>query len=251
MAGCAMGPKDVRETVVESMATASKATTLIGQEVLETSPEIPEIDPEKCTLCGDCIQVCPTNALSLSDSVIKVAAISCINCGACVTSCPTEAIDLKNFTDEQLIGQIRGVSQGETDELKILVFIERKTAYSALDLVGNKREIYKPNIRAILVPSCMRISTKHLLNAFAYGADGVLFIEGDDSPFAGTKLQHVIRLKKELRFHGINTMRLQSMATTIPQYYKVLDLFDTFNKRLAKLDKIPSEKRKKIKEKVG
>jgi coenzyme F420-reducing hydrogenase delta subunit len=97
----------------------------------------------------------------------------------------------------------------------------------------------------------MRISAKHLLNAFAYGADGVLFIEGDDSPFAGAKLRrHVIRLKKELRSQGVNTMRLQSMVTTIPQYHKVLDLFDTFNKRLAKLDKIPGEKRKKIKEQL-
>ena len=31
--------------------------------------------------------------------------------------------------------------------LSLLVrFIERKTAYSALDLAGNKREIYKPNV---------------------------------------------------------------------------------------------------------
>ncbi|MFX0197448.1 MAG: hydrogenase iron-sulfur subunit [Candidatus Hodarchaeota archaeon] len=252
MSGCAVAPKDVRETVVESMATASKAATLIGQGVLETSPEIPEIYPEKCTFCGDCIQVCPTNALSLSDSAIKVSAISCINCGACVTSCSAEAIDLKNFTDKQLIGQIQGVSQGEMEEPKILVFIERKTAYSSLDLAGNKREIYQPNVRIILVPSCMRISTKHLLNAFAYGADGVLFIEGDDSPFAGTKLrQHVIKMKKELRSQGINTMRLQSMVTTIPQYYKVLDLFDTFNKRLSKLGKISLEKRNEITEKLG
>jgi heterodisulfide reductase subunit A len=252
MSGCAVAPKDVRETVVEAMATASKAATLIGQGVLETSPEIPEIDSEKCTLCGDCILICPTKALSLFDSRIKVSAISCINCGACVTSCPTEAIDLKNFTDQQLIKQIRGISQGEMQKPKIIVFIERKTAYSALDLVGNKREIYKPNVRAVLIPSCIRISTKHVLTAFAYGADGVLFIEGDDSPFAGAKLrEHVIKLKKELRTYSVNTMRLQSMVTTIPQYYKILDLFDTFNKRLTKFGKIPIEKRKKIREKIG
>ena len=252
MSGCVLGPKDVRETVLESMATGSKAATFIGQGELEASPEIPKIDLDKCNLCGECIPVCPTNALAIIDSEIKVNAISCINCGACIHACPMGAIDLNNFTDKQLIGQIQAVSTGELKEPKIIAFIERNTAYTALDLAGNKREDYIPNVRTVLVPSCMRVSTKHLLNAFAYGADGVLFIEGDDSPFAGDKLrQHVIKLKKELRSYGVNTMRLQSMVTTIPQYSKILDLFGTFNKRLLSLGKIPVEKRKKIREKLG
>jgi len=252
MSGCALGPKDVRETVLESMATASKAATFIGKGELAASPEIPKINLEKCNLCGECVSVCPTNALAIIDSEIKVNAISCINCGTCVHACPREAIDLQHFTDRQLIEQIRGVSTGEIQEPKIIAFIERNTAYTALDLAGNKRESYLPNVRAILVPSCMRVSTKHLLNAFAYGADGVLFIEGDDSPFAGDKLRkHVIKLKKELRSHDINTMRLQSMITTIPQYYKISDLLETFNKRLLSFGKISAEKHNKIKEKLG
>jgi len=251
ISGCVLGPKDVRETVLESMATASKAASFIGQGKLEASPEIPRIDRVKCNLCGECIPVCPTNALSIIDSEIKVNAISCINCGACIDVCPMQAIELNNFTDKQLIGQIRGVSETEIQEPKIVAFVERNTAYTALDLAGNKRESYLPNVRPILVPSCMRVGKKHLLNAFAYGADGVLFVEGDDSPFAGDKLRkHVIKLKKELRPHGINAMRLQSMVTTIPEYYKIMNLFETFNRRILKLGKIPAKKRNEIKEKL-
>lgn len=249
--GCALGPKDIRESVEEAMAAASRAATFLGKGELESSPEIPKIDMEKCDLCGKCVSICPTKAIMISDSQITITPVSCISCGACVTVCQKEAIDLANFTDKQLIEQIRGVSEGEIEEPKILAFIERKTAYASLDLAGTRRLSYISNVRPIPVPSCMRIGIKHLLNAFAYGADGVVLVEGDDSPFAGEKLrQHVIKLKNELRLYKIKPLRLQSMITTIPQYDKTVNLFETINKRISTLGKLPSEKRKEIKDKL-
>ncbi|RLI14514.1 hypothetical protein DRO41_05635 [Candidatus Bathyarchaeota archaeon] len=140
---------------------------------------------------------------------------------------------------------------GELKEPKIIAFIERKTAYSSLDLAGTRRLSYISNIRPITVPSCMRIGIKHLLNAFAYGADGVVFVEGDDSPFAGEKLlKHVTELKKELQKYEISPLRLQSMTTTIPQYDKAVKLFATVNARISRLGKIKAEEREKLKEKL-
>lgn len=250
--GCALGPKDVRESVEEGMAASSRAATFIGKGKLESSPEIPRIDLERCDLCGECASICPTNAITISNREITVTPVSCISCGACVTACPEEAIDLANFTDEQLIEQIRGVSAGEIEEPKIIAFIERKTAYASLDLAGTRRLGYVSNVRPIPVPSCVRIGVKHVLNAFAYGADGVVLVEGDDSPFAGEKLrQHLIKLKKELRLHKIKPLRLQSIITTIPQYDKTVGLFETINKRISALGKISAEKRSEIREKLA
>jgi len=251
LCGCALGPKDIRESVEEAMATASRAATFIGKGEFATSPEIPKIDQMKCDFCEECILVCPTNALSITNREIKVAPVLCINCGACVTACPKEAIDLTNFTDIQMIEQIRGISSGEIKEPKIIAFIERKTAYASLDLAGNRRLNYTSSVRPLSVSSCMRIGIKHLLNAFAYGADGIVFLEGDDSPFAGEKLrQHVVKLKKELQLYGIEALRLQSMITTIPQYDKTVNLFETINTRISRLGKISNEKRSKIKERI-
>jgi heterodisulfide reductase subunit A len=251
LCGCVLSPKDIRESVLESMATASKAATFIGKGEYLVSPEIANIDQNQCDLCKSCISICPTNAIDIVDSEINVNPISCVGCGACILSCPREAIDLSNFTEEQLIGQIRGVSVRDIQETKIIAFVERKTAYASLDLAGQTRLSYSPNVRVILVPSCMRIGTKHLLNALAYGVDGIIFVEGDDSPFAGDKLrQHVIKLKRELRFHGVNTMRLASITTTIPEYNKILNLFESFDKRISKLGNIKAEKRNKLKEKI-
>ena len=251
VSGCALGPKDIRESVEEGMAAASRAATFIGQGELEVSPEVPVIDRGKCDLCGKCVEICPTKAITIKDSSISVTPIACINCGACVPACPKDAIDQNNFREKQLIAQVQGVSMGELKEPKIIAFIERKTAYSSLDLAGTRRLSYVANIRPITVPSCMRIGIKHLLNAFAYGADGVVFVEGDDSPFAGEKLlKHVTELKKELQKYGISPLRLQSMTTTIPQYDKAVKLFATVNARISRLGKIKAEEREKLKEKL-
>jgi len=50
----------------------------------------PETDPETCTLCGRCAQVCPTAAVTVTDTV-KTVQTECIACTACVKSCPTGA----------------------------------------------------------------------------------------------------------------------------------------------------------------
>jgi len=245
--GCALGPKDIRESVEEAMAAASRAATFMGKGELTTSPEIPRIDPEKCDLCGACVSVCPTKALAITESTVRVTPVSCINCGACVTACPKEAIDLTNFTEKQFLEQIQGVSKGKIEEPKIIAFVDRKTAYASLDLAGTRRLSYVSNIRPIPVPSCIRVGVKHLLTAFAYGADGVVLVEGDDSPFAGEKLrQHLTKLKKELRQYNVNPLRLQSTITTIPQYDKTVDFFQMISNRISRLGKIPTEKRNKI-----
>jgi ferredoxin len=55
----------------------------------ETSPT-PIAIADLCTLCGDCATVCPTGAITVSDTVITKAA-ACIQCCACTRACPTSA----------------------------------------------------------------------------------------------------------------------------------------------------------------
>jgi ferredoxin len=61
-----------------------------------TSNYYAAIDSENCTGCGDCVERCQVNALSIDDS-LGIASINldrCIGCGVCVPSCPLEAIRL-------------------------------------------------------------------------------------------------------------------------------------------------------------
>lgn len=56
----------------------------------ESPPISPITIEEKCNKCGVCVQVCPTMAISLEDSVITNAE-ACIRCCACIKECPTDA----------------------------------------------------------------------------------------------------------------------------------------------------------------
>ena len=248
IAGCAQGPKDIRETTMESMATASKVTTFLGKGEISVSPEVAFVIPEKCTLCGVCVGQCPTNAINMGKKAVTVDSISCIGCGVCVPACPEGAIDLKHNTESQLIAQIQAVSsQGETFP-RIVGFIEKKTAYGSADLGGQNRRAYPPEIRLMGVPSAGRLGTKHLLHAFAAGADGVLLIEGDDSLFTAEQLrERVIQMKKELAKFGVESLRLQSITTTLPEYEKIFSLFDSFVERIKKMGPVKKEKREEIK----
>ena len=53
------------------------------------------INPEKCTRCGRCIEVCKFDAVSFNTvrDTFEVDPIECEGCGVCVDLCPEQAID--------------------------------------------------------------------------------------------------------------------------------------------------------------
>ena len=52
------------------------------------------IDDERCTDCGACISLCPTDALHLDDSLrLNFSYDKCIGCLLCLDSCPRQAIE--------------------------------------------------------------------------------------------------------------------------------------------------------------
>jgi ferredoxin len=53
------------------------------------------IDTEKCTGCGDCVEECPVDAISLNDEPKAVVdEEECTDCEVCVDICPEEAISM-------------------------------------------------------------------------------------------------------------------------------------------------------------
>ena len=50
------------------------------------------VDDKKCTLCGDCVEACPWQALSLAEGRLVIDRDLCGECGACLRLCPVGAI---------------------------------------------------------------------------------------------------------------------------------------------------------------
>lgn len=56
---------------------------------------LPIIDEASCTGCGDCVAICPTEALAMmGDLAIVSDPEACNYCGLCEPACPVGAINL-------------------------------------------------------------------------------------------------------------------------------------------------------------
>jgi MinD superfamily P-loop ATPase len=62
------------------------------QQQTEAAVYIPSIQTERCTLCGDCVEVCQFHALARLGKKILVFPQLCHGCGSCTWNCPQGAI---------------------------------------------------------------------------------------------------------------------------------------------------------------
>lgn len=60
-----------------------------------------EVSPS-CDLCGKCASVCPTGAVKIDESKLKIDAKKCVACYACVILCPKGAIKIEWFDGKRM-----------------------------------------------------------------------------------------------------------------------------------------------------
>jgi ferredoxin len=56
-------------------------------------PQVPVVDRGRCTGCGECVEICAVDAISV-EAVAQIDESACIMCGACVAICPEQALDM-------------------------------------------------------------------------------------------------------------------------------------------------------------
>jgi heterodisulfide reductase subunit A len=103
VAGCALGPKNIRYAVADGRAMAENAIRLIEQGFVEVEPIIPEVDEDKCIKCGVCESLCHYGGIKIGEEeVTEVIAALCRGCGLCVASCPAKALQMIYYGDDHL-----------------------------------------------------------------------------------------------------------------------------------------------------
>jgi pyruvate formate lyase activating enzyme len=77
-------------------------------ESQKADPEI-ALYPDKCTQCGQCISVCPLEAITLKGAMISIDRGLCNNCGKCAEFCHSEAIKVlgRSMSVEVLVEHVK------------------------------------------------------------------------------------------------------------------------------------------------
>ena len=80
----------------ENYANGIKYLTELGVNIQPLSKDVTR-DDDRCTHCGVCITICPTEALIMDKNTMKVIFDSdkCIACELCVKACPPRAMVVK------------------------------------------------------------------------------------------------------------------------------------------------------------
>ncbi|MFH0958338.1 MAG: hydrogenase iron-sulfur subunit, partial [Pseudomonadota bacterium] len=175
LAGAAEGPKDIKDSVTQASAAASRANILMSKGEVKIPAVTARINPDKCVACGLCAKVCPYHAIEGSKELgyYRVVEAMCQGCGACVPECKFGALDQAHFSNAQIVSQIHEALANEP-ERKIVAFACNWCSYAGADFAGVSRIQYPENVRIIRTMCSARVAPEWIELAFSLGAGAVL-----------------------------------------------------------------------------
>jgi heterodisulfide reductase subunit A len=213
-AGFCEAPKDIKDTVCQAGAAASRLGALLNAGQIRIEAITSRIDEAECRKCGLCAQVCPYGAIfwKKGEAAVVVEA-ACAGCGACGATCQFGAITMRHFTDEQILAQVRAILADEPQE-KVFAFACNWCSYAGGDNAGISRIQYPATNRVVRTMCSARVSEEMILEAFRCGAPVVL-VSGchyADCHYINANRQTVKRVHRawdKLEKAGLRPERLQ------------------------------------------
>ncbi len=122
LSGTCHSPKNITETVKSSLAASVKANSLIRKGEIELEPTLATIDTELCDGSGECMKVCPYDAImpiqQNGNTISKVNIATCKGCGMCLPVCPNNAIELIGYKDQAIESMIDALAAHEEIEVE-------------------------------------------------------------------------------------------------------------------------------------
>ncbi len=95
----------------------------------------PKVKRKKCIGCGECVEHCAQNAISLNDKKAEIDPEKCVGCGECILICPNSAINVQWNAD-------------------IPVFQKKMAEYTAAVLKGKQGKTMFLNFLTNISPAC-------------------------------------------------------------------------------------------------
>jgi heterodisulfide reductase subunit A len=111
LAGLAHAPKNLEETISQSLAAAGRVGALLSHEKLSVSGVISKHNRDLCMSCLACVKKCPFGAPFIDeDGRVSHNEVKCTGCGICAGVCPAKAYQVNYFRDDQILAMIDSVT---------------------------------------------------------------------------------------------------------------------------------------------
>ena len=81
--------RDFRDLLIGEIKSAAELTVWAG---------VAQVDPEKCSSCGLCVEIGHCNAILLTDAAASILPNLCHGCSTCIDICPRGAIHMEEKT---------------------------------------------------------------------------------------------------------------------------------------------------------
>ncbi len=158
------------------------------QRNFEVQVEVPEIDPDKCTYCGKCQEICQFNAIAILPDTALTFPELCHSCGGCFLACPEDAVLSRNRT----VGVLEIGSRGHIRFIHGLLRVGEAMAVPLIKRV--KAEANPEGLIIIDAPP----GTSCPVVASLWGSDAVLLVT-EPTPFGLYDLELAVGAARELQ----------------------------------------------------
>jgi len=154
----------------------------------EVRVEVPEIDPDRCTYCGKCQEICQFNALAVLPDTVLTFPELCHSCGGCFLVCPEDAV----LSRTRPIGE---VEIGTREHIRFIHGRLRVGEAMAPPLIRRvKSEAHTNGLTIIDAPP----GTSCPVVAALWGSDAVLLVT-EPTPFGLHDLELAVGAVRELQ----------------------------------------------------
>ncbi|MDK2806189.1 ATP-binding protein [Thermoanaerobacterium thermosaccharolyticum] len=158
------------------------------EKVKDVNVMIPNIDYDKCTLCGECTRACRFGALTKLIKKILVFDHLCHSCGACYEICPYNAIN-------EIPKKIGAIRVGRSDDID---FIDGKLNIgeaSGVPIIKEIKNLIKDTDKNVIIdsPPGTSCSVIHSIE----GSDYCLLVT-EPTPYGLHDLKLAVELVKEM-----------------------------------------------------
>jgi uncharacterized Fe-S center protein len=108
----------------------------------------PKVNPDGCNACGECVLVCPADAIDMG-RVALINEATCIGCGHCIAACPEGTINVvwdetTSGLQEKMVEHVAGVLKGKEEKVVYINFITQVSPFC--DCYGHNDAPIVPDI---------------------------------------------------------------------------------------------------------